>query len=65
MTLPSPDGDLTKTSSPARVEPVTKPETPQIAFEDLAKGHRIVQIVHGESVYELRLTRNGRLVLCK
>ncbi len=34
-------------------------------FEDLATGRRRIKISLGETVYELRLTRNGRLELNK
>lgn len=34
-------------------------------FEDLAEGARRIKITLGETAYELRLTRNGRLVLHK
>jgi hemin uptake protein HemP len=40
-------------------EPVT------IRSEDLLRGASEVRIVHGNDVYRLRLTHNGRLILSK
>lgn len=65
MPLPNRDEPTPETRAAVPTESVSKTDTPKVSFEDLAKGHRIVHIEHGESVYELRLTRNGRLVLYK
>ena len=32
---------------------------------DLLRGSREIQIVHGDEIYRLRLTRNGKLILTK
>ncbi len=65
MTDDSKSSGETGGTAPLANQTETKSDTPKISFADLAKGHRIVRIVHGESVYELRLTRNGRLILSK
>lgn len=53
-------------------EPPTEPSAEQLpsetlcyAFEQLAKGTTIVDISFGGQVYQLRRTRNGRLILTK
>ncbi len=47
----------------ARVESSTT--MPQFRFEDLAQGNSRILIQFGDAVYELKSTRNGRLVLNK
>jgi len=42
-----------------------KPSLPSITSEELLLGGREIQIRHGEEVYVLRLTRNGKLILTK
>lgn len=53
-------------------EPPAEPSAEQLpsetlcyAFEQLAKGTTIVDISFGGQVYQLRRTRNGRLILTK
>jgi hemin uptake protein HemP len=46
-------------SSPAR------PSLPTITSEELLRGGREIQIRHGEDIYVLRRTRNGKLILTK
>ncbi|KRG75946.1 hemin transporter HemP [Stenotrophomonas ginsengisoli] len=41
------------------------PAEPMVASEALLKGQREVLIQHGESVYRLRHTSNGKLILTK
>lgn len=38
---------------------------PEITSAALLAGHREVLIRHGDEVYRLRLTRNGKLILQK
>ncbi|MFQ5731398.1 MAG: hemin uptake protein HemP [Planctomycetaceae bacterium] len=38
---------------------------PEVTSESLLAGHREILIRHGEAVYRLRLTRNGKLILQK
>lgn len=64
--LPPKDHAKAEPDNGSAPQPTARPdETPLVTFDDLARGHRIVHIAHGQSVYELRLTRNGRLVLYK
>ena len=42
---------------------IREPRT--IRLEDLLNGKRDIQIVHGDEVYRLRLTRNDKLILTK
>jgi hemin uptake protein HemP len=37
----------------------------EVRLEDLLQGARELLIRHGEDVYHLRITRNGRLLLTK
>jgi hemin uptake protein HemP len=37
----------------------------EVRLEDLLRGDRELLIRHGEQVYRLRITRNGRLLLTK
>jgi len=37
----------------------------EVRLEDLLRGDRELLIRHGEEVYHLRITRNGRLLLTK
>jgi hemin uptake protein HemP len=50
--------------NPAR-EPVAQPSVPTISADKLLRGHREIAIVHGDAVYRLRVTRNGKLILQK
>lgn len=45
----------------------TKEETPTevISSEEILKGNQEVLIQHGETTYRLRITQNGKLILCK
>jgi hemin uptake protein HemP len=49
--------------------PQPAPENPEaaatVASADLLQGHREVLIRHGDEIYRLRLTRNGKLILHK
>ena len=36
-----------------------------VESEDLMQGSREIQIVHGDDIYRLRVTRNGKLILTK
>lgn len=36
-----------------------------ISSETILKGNQEVLIQHGEIVYRLRITQNGKLILCK
>ncbi|WP_197994689.1 hemin uptake protein HemP [Gimesia panareensis] len=44
-----------------------KEETPTdvISSEEILKGKQEVLIQHGETTYRLRITQNGKLILCK
>ena len=43
----------------------TEQPTREISSEQLLGEHREILIRHGEDVYRLRLTRNGKLILQK
>lgn len=47
----------------AQKVPVATPRV--ISSADIFRGEREVLIQHGEEVYRLRLTRNGKLILHK
>ena len=38
---------------------------PPLRSEDLLHGRREVQILHGDEIYRLMVTRNGKLILQK
>lgn len=68
------DADPTPPTSrqPARQAPSDRPAadglpspTLCIAFDELAKGRKEVQIEFGGQTYRLRVTRNGKLILNK
>lgn len=42
-------------------------DTPEdvISSETILKGNQEVLIQHGETIYRLRITQNGKLILCK
>jgi hemin uptake protein HemP len=42
-----------------------KPPPPAFTSEELLQGGREIQIRHGEDIYWLRITRNGKLILTK
>lgn len=51
-------------------EPEPEPETPgeesaPILSTDLLEGREEVRIQHGDEIYRLRITRNGKLILHK
>lgn len=54
---------------PAREESTTELPSPyahrEIDSSDLLKGENEVLIRHGDEVYRLRLTKNGKLILQK
>lgn len=59
---PSSNADSGSTS------PTTRPsdaEPPRIDWQSLAAGRRQIQIIHQGQVYQLRETRNGKLILTK
>jgi len=56
---PIPAPEHVGTSSSAR-EPA-----PIVTSEELLRGGREIQIRHGEEIYWLRITRNGKLILTK
>ncbi|MCA9018731.1 MAG: hemin uptake protein HemP, partial [Planctomycetaceae bacterium] len=48
-------------------EPALEQETPAdvIGSDSILKGKQEVLIQHGETTYRLRITQNGKLILCK
>lgn len=57
-----------KPDDPESTDPPKVCETPDtnvVNSRDLLGGRREIQIQHGEEVYRLRVTRNGRLILNK
>jgi hemin uptake protein HemP len=56
--IPESSQPTAKASSPSAAEP-------RWSAVDLLKGAKEAIIVHGESVYRLRLTRSGKLILYK
>lgn len=68
--MTEPTGEKRSEKAPATQEsdccpPADLDDVRRFRFEDLATGSRRIKISLGETVYELRLTRNGRLVLNK
>ena len=49
----------------AATSPAHAPASPQWQSEQLLQGSKEVLIHHGEEVYRLRLTRQGKLILYK
>lgn len=43
----------------------TKSKKSRYRVQDLLRGADCVRLVHGNSEYELRVTRNGKLILTK
>jgi hemin uptake protein HemP len=43
----------------------SRPAPREVRLEDLLRGDRELLIRHGEEVYHLRITKNGRLLLTK
>lgn len=55
-----------KSSETTAKPPVTKSDpTPMHFAEDLTKGGVRAEIVLGEQIYTLRITRSGKLILTK
>ena len=53
-------------SDPSVVEPTTLPnKKPRIESAHLFQGEREIVIVHQTKEYNLRITRNGKLILTK
>jgi hemin uptake protein HemP len=50
---------------PDRPPPEKPAAVREVPLEELLRGDRELLIRHGEQVYRLRLTRNGRLLLTK
>lgn len=48
-----PDGKPSDTQTPR-----------QIDSAEILKGHQEVLIQHGDKIYRLRVTKNGKLILC-
>ncbi|MGE5195434.1 MAG: hemin uptake protein HemP [Deltaproteobacteria bacterium] len=59
MTVPKPPRPVGITDRPETRAPVV------VRSEDLLGGQREILIIHGQEVYRLRLTRNGKLILMK
>lgn len=57
---PTPPAPTVEASIPPRA-----PNIPQWQSEQLLRGSKEVLIHHGEEVYRLRLTRQGKLILYK
>ncbi|MFH1304280.1 MAG: hemin uptake protein HemP [Planctomycetota bacterium] len=60
---------MSEQSKVERLAPASAPkdETPAdvISSDTLLKGNHEVLIQHGETIYRLRVTQNGKLILCK
>lgn len=73
--IQSPTGSVSLASLTSMTDPENQRSQPETAvsstgprairLEELLQGQRDIQIVHGEKVYRLRLTRNGKLILTK
>ena len=50
--------------SPAAANTPPEP-TPRIGSADLLRGHRTVEIEHGQQRYTLRVTKDDKLILTK
>jgi len=60
---------MSEHSNVERPAPASAPkvETPVgvICSDTILKGNQEVLIQHGETIYRLRITQNGKLILCK
>lgn len=61
--MPVQPGDAANPESEPHQPKSTTPR--EVRLEDLLHGDRELLIRHGEDVYHLRITRNGRLLLTK
>lgn len=61
----SPSTNPTDRDENSTLEPVAPTSVPTINAEELLRGHREIAIIHGDAVYRLRVTRNGKLILQK
>ena len=51
--------------SPLRVQPTLSEPIRTITADELLRGQREIAITHGDAVYRLLVTRNGKLILQK
>ena len=51
--------------SPTPVEPTLAEPIRTITADELLRGQREIAITHGDAVYRLLVTRNGKLILQK
>jgi hemin uptake protein HemP len=63
--LMSSDRDQHVEPEPEKAAASLPPESLCYAFDQLAKGATVVEITFDGQVYQLRKTRNGRLILTK
>lgn len=52
-------------SNEPRQQPINESPSPTVTWEQLAGGHRLVVIRFKDQLYQLRETRNGKLILTK
>jgi hemin uptake protein HemP len=57
--------DESSADTPEPVQRDASKSTREVRLEDLLGGGRELIIRHGEELYRLRVTRNGRLLLTK
>ena len=59
-----PNEDISSTNQATR-QMLPRAQTGAIRSHDLLKGAREIRIAHGEEVYRLSVTRQGKLILTK
>ena len=57
--------DTTADNSSAYEPTISQSDRQIVDFQQLSKGSSIVYIVYGDQIYQLRKTRNGKLILHK
>lgn len=60
---------MSEQSDVERLAPASAPKedvaADVICSDTILKGNQEVLIQHGETIYRLRITQNGKLILCK
>ncbi|MEW5967334.1 MAG: hemin uptake protein HemP [Pseudomonadota bacterium] len=58
--------ELTRSAPPLVTQPDARARLPDpIPADRLFEGRQEIQIAHGDEIYRLRITRNGKLILTK
>ncbi len=59
------NANLTTPPTATSAHPLTPPPPRVVASEQLLQGAVELHILHGGTIYRLRVTQNGKLILCK